>query len=256
MMNERHPLDLVLAYEELDAAQRAAVDEHLAACASCRTLLGKVQAAEAAAPGAIELDEPLAGLSAETRADAEASREALLQRIRRDRKSRAPWLTPARLLIAVPLAAALLVAIGLKDFIGRRAEPFGDLRLAPAVVTRDAERELQPGQPVSIRFTPDRDGWPVVVHADETGVRLLCPTAELAGWPAQAGLPTVLPPPGSGVSWNLASDGAAERWWVALSADPVDAPAALAALLATAAPDEVTGLLSSRFGAAAELPRR
>jgi hypothetical protein len=256
MNADGHPLDLILAYEELDAGPRAAADAHLAACEPCRALLARLQAAEATLPAGVDLDDPLADLPPETRAAADASRSALLARVARKRRSLVPWPRGGGLGFVLPLAAVLVVITGIAVFERNAADPFDALRLAPAVVTRDAPAELQPGSAVSIRFTADRDGWPVVVQADASGVRLLCPTPDLAGWPVRAGLPVVLPPPGTGVTWALGEDAPAERWWIALSADPVSDPAALAALLTADGPDRVTALLQGRFGAAAEIPRR
>ncbi|MCB1150312.1 hypothetical protein KDK88_02100, partial [bacterium] len=135
--------------------------------------------------------------------------------------------------------AAALVAAVLVGPWSRGDEPFEALRLAPAVVTRDAAPILEPGEAVSVRFTPGRDGWPSVVRVGARGVEVLWP-AGAAELRVARDRPVVLPPPGTHPQWRW--EDPAERWFVILSDHPPDA-AVLAAELA-AAVDPVAALLA------------
>ncbi len=248
-----HPLDLILGYEELDHDERARADAHLAGCEPCRRLLDDCGAAESRGVDAIaiDLDDPLAGHDPSVRADADASRAELLARLPAGSTSVAWWRRGDTAMGLLALAAVLVALVVFGPWTADDGAPFEGLRLAPSVVARDEGVHLEPGDPFSIRFVPAADGWPVVVRVGGDGAELVCPTPDLEGWRVRAERPAVIPPPGAGVEWTLPA-GADGRWLVALSADPVADPAALAAELA--ASDNPLDLLQGRFGRAAEVP--
>lgn len=249
-MTERHPLDLILGHEGLEGEDRRRADAHLEACTDCRRLLEecrRVEAEAAAAAGVLQAAEagtdPLTGLDEAVRDHARTSRDGLLARLPAGTVSVAWWRRGGTAVGLVAAAAVLAMAFFFGS-VGEGDVPFDGLRLAPAVVMRDAAVDLAPGDAVSLRFEPRRDGWPVVVRVDDTGAQLLCPAPGQAGWQVRVGLPAVIPPPGSGTAWRHV-DGAG--WLVALTADPVPDPVALAASVAAA--EDVRQLLERRFGA-------
>lgn len=234
-----HPLDLILAHEDLDESARARADAHLVDCAECRELLARLRDLETRAAGVDGLshgphDEPLRDLTGTERAAADRSRRALAARVRGGRR-------PRRLVTgaagALALAAVLLVMV-VGPWRGESPAPgalLADLRLAPALVTRDgpgsgdgATASVTPGAPLTVRLTPARAGWPVVVRVGAAGAAVLTPTPTEPGWRVAADRPAVLPPPGSGVAWRAAPAGREIRWVVALASGPVEDPAALA----------------------------
>jgi hypothetical protein len=261
MNREVHPVNLVLALEDLKGDERERAEAHLAGCEKCRRLLKNSRQTEnAAALASLSDDEdPLAALDPETRRAAAISQQVLLERFLAGSKSVAWWRSRNGVLGFLALAAALVTMVVISPMSGPEAA-FDELRLAPAVVTRDATPTLEPGDELSLRFRSRHDGWPVVVRATDGRVELLCPTAEQPGWQVHEGKPTVIPPPGSGSTWTLGPDPSVERWFLALMPDPVDDPAAFSAELATAltvaGPDAVLELLARRFPHAAEVTPR
>jgi len=263
-MNDRqhHPLASILAHEDLDPTERRRADDHLATCPQCRDLLARLRDVEeraATVPGLPGLEaDPLADLSPAERAAAEHSRRQLLTRVAGGKGRR--W-APVGFGGALALAAAFaLVLFGPWRAPGPDAsDAFADLRLGPAVVMRHdgaATAPVAPGEPVALRFTPSRGGWPVVVRLGAEDAEVLCPTDDTPGWRLSADRPAVVPPPGSGVVWRAAPDESTARWLVALSSAPVDDPAELARGLAAAldgrqddARVRATAWLEERFGA-------
>jgi hypothetical protein len=244
IMSDRtsHPLELILAHEDLDQAARARADAHLASCAECRELLTRLRDLEARAAGVDGLhhggdDDPLGALSEAERAAAVRSRQALVARLpraHRPRRSRR-LVTGAAGALALAAVLVLMVTGPWRGGDSAHGPVLGDLRLAPAVVARDAAGPAgegvpggASGAPVTVRFTPVRAGWPLVVRVDAAGTTLLTPTPAGAGWRVAANRPAVLPPPGSGVTWRAAPAGEAVCWVVALAGDPLADPAAVA----------------------------
>jgi hypothetical protein len=249
MSDHDHPSrSTLLAVEELDARERGEVTEHLATCVACRALLTRLQDVEARAASVSGLPplagDPLADLSPFDREAAARSQRALLRTVQTGSGSGPGgrrWLS-AGLAGALALAAVLTLVILGPGRVDERdaAWLFGDLRVGPAVVIRgqaDAPghgNAPAPEETISIRFTPARDGWPVVVRIGAAGAEVICPTEELPGWPLHADRPAVLPPPGQGVVWPA---GATTCWLVALSDTPIADVGGLARGVAVAATD-------------------
>lgn len=255
-MNDRlhHPLASILAHEDLDDVERRRTDDHLASCPACRDLLARLRDVERRAANVQGLPDlsadPLAGLPLADRDAAARSRRELLSRVSAGEGRR--WI-PIGFGGALALAAALVLVLVGPWRTEHVSDSFADLRLGPAVVLRDegvAAAPVAPGEPLAIRFTPSRGGWPVVVRLADEGVEVLCPTDATPGWHLPAGRPAVVPPPGSGVVWRAAPEESAARWLVALSPAPVVDPAALARDLHAAArdPGQAIAWLEARFG--------
>jgi hypothetical protein len=245
------PVELILAHEDLDGDERRRVDAHLTTCPQCRELLARLQRVEAQARGVAGLPDtadPLADRSPVERAAAARSQRELLQRVTRRTGRRPGRVLPAGLGVIALAAAVTLVMIGPWGSGDPAPDPvLRDLRIGPAVVSRDdAGGTVVAGEPLSIRFTPTRSGWPVVVRLDATGAAVLCPTAAVPGWYLRADRPAAIPPPGSGVVWPAGQPGSRTRWLVALAEAPVDDPAELARGVASSA--DVKLWLESRFG--------
>ena len=270
--HDRHPVDRLLAYEDLTDDARRRIDEHLKDCADCRALLARFQDLETRAGGVEGLpplgDDPLGDLSPDDRAAAACSREALRRRVagRRGRNARIlVFGFGGTLALAATLAVLLLGPWRTDERDSARV--FADLRLGPAVELRDADAPVgdaipAPGAPAALRFTPARTGWPVVVRVEGDRAVVLCPTADAPGWRLPAGLPAVVPPPGSGVTWPMAMEDESACWLVALADGPTEDPAALARDIATAASapegesvvDRVLAELETRYGATGVVP--
>lgn len=241
----KHELDLILAFEELDGDDRRRAEAHLAGCAECRELLARLQGLDAAARPLELTDEPLAGLSAAERAAAGTSREAMLRRLALGSSRTAWWRRRGTGLGALALAATLTAVVWLGSPGDRDDLPFANQRLAAQVVARDGAVQLAVGDPLTIRLTPERDGWPVVVRVSQGRAELMHPVTDQTPWTLRAGKPAILPPLGSGPVWAL---GDGDQWFLALAEAPVADVTQLADELAAG---DVAKVLEQRFGHAA-----
>ncbi len=159
--------ELILAYEDLAPEERAQAGEHLAACATCRALLARLQEIERA-PGPLGSLPDLAGaaqrLTPEEAREAAASLAAMRQRLglsAHDARAAGAalrargWLRPLeaalrplgtllsrrsapRLLIPVAAAAALIVVA--MRLLPQPGPGVHDLQLIPAATLRGDER--------------------------------------------------------------------------------------------------------------------
>ncbi|HPF70913.1 MAG TPA: zf-HC2 domain-containing protein [Candidatus Krumholzibacteria bacterium] len=262
-MDHRQLIDLVLQHEDLTETERRRVDEHLAACPSCRTMLARVREAERTLPDPGDMpqlppdpdgDPSGMHLTGDDLRQAQASRTLLLERVASPagRRRIAPlgW---GGLAMALAACLALLLVGRVPD---GGDEPFHDVRLAPAKLARGgAAAPLQPGDAYVVRFTPDAPGWPVVVAQDPDGApRVQYPYAAQAPR-AEAGAPLALPEAGSPYAWRWSGPGGTV--WLAFAREGAVDPAALQAVLAGArTADEIARVLEHRFGAAAVIIAR
>jgi hypothetical protein len=188
---------LVLAWEELDEAERAAASAHLAECPSCRELLARFEQRECepGPRGALPNDAP--ALDPADLARAEASRHALLERLgvgepasvvprpARPRRGWAPrvvrwaWLAPAA------AAAAVIAVVWLASPRPDAREVVQELvAVRPGTVRGEgspaAPRDgtWRTGEAFELRVRLARPGWPALVHVGPDGaVTLLRPAA-------------------------------------------------------------------------------
>lgn len=266
MSRRKHPLlTEIFALEELEADARHSIEQHLVTCEKCRALLKQIQETESRAARIEGLpplnDDPFADLSPTVPEAAAHSKRALLRRVQAASIQKSPRKISPTFGGFFALAAVLALVL-LGPWRGGEmdaARMFVDLRLTPAVVVRgegDAidpskGQDLAPGDPVALRFTPARAGWPVVVRLDDQGAEVLCPTTAVPGWHLEANLPAVLPPPGSGLVWPVGEAGTTTRWLVSLTDEAVSDPAKLAEMIAVAdgTKDGAESYLEKRFGA-------
>ncbi len=233
---------LVLAFEELTAAERNEAQAHLATCAECRRLLERFQLHERA-PG------PRGELSAQAMAAsprpgthesaaAEASLAALRLRVAAANRPAAkdaeanprgialparPRLRWARWLVPAAAAAAVLVVLALPRRAAR--DPLRDAALVHAGSLRgEALGGVAPdslwrvGDAFEVKLELDAPGWPMLVHVGADGVpQLLYPDTGPAAAPRLGPGLQVLRPMDPGVEWEFEGEPAAEDFLVAVA---------------------------------------
>lgn len=213
----------VLAYEELDPAERAEADAHLQSCASCRELLHALQSRESLARTEGRLPPGPVSLAVEDATDERASVERLLRKLsppvgaatprpaeRAEPSAARP--RPARSRIppwawAVPAAAAALAIV---FWGGPGREPIGAPRLESLAVEHasamrgSSDQDFHTGDAFSIRFQLTAAARPIVVAVGDSGAaEVLYPAG---GSPARLFAPgiVVLPDMSAGEAWTFA----------------------------------------------------
>jgi hypothetical protein len=231
--------ELVLAFEELEPAERAEATAHLAACTECASLLDSLRRAEhlARPVGALPpLDVPPA-LSADERRAADASLEALRVHLlspdqadpdatRREAELRRgggrSWLdvvfgTPARRAAAmlVPVAASLVLLFYAREQ-SRPVVIRGAEVLALSTARGDAPG-LHTGDAFGIRVNLSKPAYPVVLHVSPGGsFTILHPPSGSPPALRPAG-ESILPAPGGAIEWRLEGESGIETFLIAAS---------------------------------------
>jgi hypothetical protein len=274
--------DRVLGWEDLDPAQREALDRHLGDCPVCQRLRAQFQKHERAPGPRGEI--PLTGLEPMTGKEeraATASFEALAKRLgvgygtraaarlrhgsdMEPTPPRAGMLSWRRLAIPLAAAATVLVVAALGPWFAH--ETIQDLRLAPAGA-RGIDGATPPaafhtGDAVVLRFVLARTGRPVVIRVDAGGSpELLHPASESTPIPILPPGPVELP---DDMDWTLSGEPGDETFLVALppgTAD-VDLPTLMKELETAATRSSsdrgaklraIAALLDRRFGDVAEI---
>jgi hypothetical protein len=241
--------DLILCHEDLEGAERAEADGHLAACPECRALLERVRtverterprgqlppldaAATLAPPLRDEADQSVRLLRQRLGlAEMASARAGDLHRIVRLRRLTERGVPLRRLAMPLALAAGLAL-LALVARFGREAEAVHGLRVLPYAGDRGSADSTGTSPRVSWRtgdafvlaFDLTHPAYPVVFHIGPAGeVSLLHPadpTAEVPRLPAGRGLE--LPLAEAEETWTLEGSPGTETFLIAAAnrADP------------------------------------
>ncbi|NOT35657.1 MAG: DUF4384 domain-containing protein [Candidatus Eisenbacteria bacterium] len=255
----------VLAYEESDASERAAIDTHLSECANCRTMLQALRDRESRAFSTGQLPvEPLELIGADAEAEQlSANRlvELLAPPIERQRFRPASQAsngarTPRRLprwVWLVPAAAAAALAVVFMAGPGRERHSIPrieSLAVAHASLMRGANAaEFHTGDAFHLRFRLTAPGTPIVFALDEAGTaELLYPAIGVPARRFAAG-DVVLPDSVSAEIWTLSDPPGRETFLAGALRDPAPDLTSLQAELARstgAATDRAARLHAAR----------
>lgn len=212
-----HQRRLILGHEDLEGDERAEADAHLAQCATCRRLLDRVLAAEAAVRSVASLPatgDPLAGLSDVERAQARISRDSL----RKDGPERSLFRFRPRRLLQFAIAAVMVFAVLLP--VLHHGTPVRDLQIGSPLVLRGGDDEPAATEH-GVSFRLARAGYPVLIHVDGAGVaRLVFPAPGTPPSRFAKGQQALLPPPQAGLRWRDALAAGCETYLLAIATGP------------------------------------
>jgi hypothetical protein len=235
--------ELILAHEDLGVDERAAADDHLAACEDCRALLARLRELEkAAAPrGQLPpLDTVAPALSPPLQAEADASLHTLRARLGLEQERTAAQGETARhsagrraplRRLGVPLAlAAGLVFVAVLARTDREQSVVRGLRILPFSADRGGAQSTattprpvwHTGDAFVLAFDLTTDSYPAVFHVGPSGeVSLLHPMDASAPLPRlAAGRGRELPLAGERSVWALEGAPGPETFLVAAGKRP------------------------------------